>query len=141
MSHVQILQKTDCINWTVKVNAYNTQTDNLKDRPMGYLCLSVSIPAYVTPPNSSSMMWARASAFSMPCRAPTNTVLLGKCRCEGQRTKLLSVITHGITCTCVERRESFITVLIFFSVSAPEYGQSGLQTWHLFHFVIILLLQ
>lgn len=48
--------------------------------PMGYLCLSVSMPAYMTPPNRSFMMLASASAFSMPCSAPTNTVLLGSKR-------------------------------------------------------------
>ncbi len=69
-------------------------------RPMGYLCLSVSMPAYMTPPKSSSMMWARPSAFNIPCRAPTNTVLLRQRRWEGQQMKLLSEITHGMTCTC-----------------------------------------
>lgn len=75
-----------------------------ESRPIGYLCLSVSSPAYTTSPNSSFMMWAKSPAVSMPCRAPTNTVLLGKNRSEGEQTKLLSVITHGITCTYVDMR-------------------------------------
>lgn len=53
------------------------KTFGKKFSPMGYLCLSVSMPAYTTPPNRSFMMLARASALSMPCRAPTNTVFLG----------------------------------------------------------------
>ena len=66
--------------------ASHRQSFNSSISPIGYLCLSVSIPAYITPPNRSFMMLARASALSMPCKAPTNTVLLGSRRWEGQRT-------------------------------------------------------
>lgn len=66
---------------------------------MGYLCLSVSIPAYTTPPNRSFKMAAKASALSIPCKAPTNTVLLGSSLWDGLQTKLLSAKTQGITCT------------------------------------------
>ena len=38
--------------------------------PMGYLCLSVSMPAYTTLPNRSFMICARPSAFITPVHPP-----------------------------------------------------------------------
>lgn len=67
--------------------------------PIGYLCLSVSMPAYTTLANRSFMMLASASAVIIPCKAPTNTVLLESSLWDGWRTKLLSLRTHGITWT------------------------------------------
>ena len=48
-------------------------------------------------------MLESASAVSIPWRAPTNTVLPGSSFAEGQRTKLESVTTQGMTCTSLLR--------------------------------------
>lgn len=66
---------------------------------MGYLCLSVSMLAYTTHPKRSLKMATSASALSMPCSAPTNTVLLRSSLTDGLRTKLLLATAQGITWT------------------------------------------
>lgn len=70
--------------------------------PSGYLYLSVSIPTYTTPSNRSFIIFAKPSAVSCPCSAPTNTVFVGSSFCEVDLTKLESAIFHGITSTSLD---------------------------------------
>lgn len=59
----------------------------------------VNVPAYKTPSNKSSIILAKPSAVSLPCRAPTNTVLVGSNFCEVDLTKFESAIIQGMTST------------------------------------------
>merc|ERR1719470_387893 len=70
---------------------------------MGYLYLSVSSPAYTTPPNRSWKIIANPWAVIIPCSAPTNTVFCGSRRGDAHVTKLESEMTQGMIWTSLER--------------------------------------
>merc|ERR1719209_297644 len=66
---------------------------------MGYLYLSVSSPAYTTPPNRPWKIIANPCAVIIPWRALTKTVFWGSSLGAAHFTELESEITQGIICT------------------------------------------